>query len=186
MATTKTPTTTDPRSSKTRANRIATKLRSACALAWVLALAGGLVLCRTARADGTAGHKVVVRVEPISALALQGGDIELAVPQSPDGGPSSAIDASCSLGWLTNQAQQKITVASSLPDAQLPLTVEAFRIQGGSSVGSVLLGVAAQDLVVDLATGIGSCGLRYTAQASGLERPAPEVHVITYTLTDLR
>ena len=180
------PRPTNLRRTERRANRPATKLRFARALAWVAALAAGVAVTPSIQADATASHKVVVRVEPISALTLEGGDIELAVPQAPDGGPASAADESCSLNWMTNQAGQKITVASSLGDPQLPLTVEAVSAQGGSAVGSVVLGQAAQDLVVGLSRGLGHCGLRYVARASGLDQPAPEVHVVTYTLTDLQ
>jgi len=169
-----------------RAHRIAARLRLARGLTWALALAGGVAFVRPARADATATQTVVVRVEAVSALALRGGDIELAVPQPRDGTPSFATNASCGLDWMTNQAGQRITVASSLAHPRLPLTVEAVGAQGGSPVGSVVLGGAAQDLIVGLTRGLGRCGLRYTAQASGLEQPDPEVHVITYTLTDLR
>jgi len=184
MATT--PTTTDSRGMATGANRTATTRRFAQTLRVALALTAGLLGGHAVHADATASHRVTVRVEPVSALALEGGDIELAVPRPQDGAPSSASDASCRLDWLTNQASHKITVASSLPSSRLPLSVEAVSAEGGSPVGSVTLTAAAQDLVVSLARGAGHCRLRYTAQASGLEQPTPEVHLITYTLTDLR
>jgi len=180
------PTAINPRTSHMRASRIATPLRFARALAWALALAAGIASAQSAFAEATASHRVTVRVEPVSALSLQGGDIELAVPQSADGAPTSAANATCSLDWLTNQPGQKITVASSLPHPRLPLTLEAVSAQGGSPVGAVVLEGAAQDLVVSLTAGTGGCGLRYTAQSSGLDTPSPETHVITYTLTDRR
>jgi hypothetical protein len=181
MATT--PTEFSARSGNMRTDRIAMKLRSVRTVACLVA---GVLLVRAAAADATASHRVTVRVEPVSALALQGGDIALAVPQTSDGAPASATDATCSLDWLTNLAGQKITVASSVADPRLPLAVEAFDVQGGEAVGAAELGGAARDLVIGLAPGIGSCGLRYVARAAGLTTPAPEVHVITYTLTDRR
>jgi len=160
--------------------------RALQALAMTLALTAGLAGSRTALADTTASHKVVVRVEPISTLTLGGGDIALALATPPPGGTSSVTDTSCNLNWMTNQSSQKITVGTSLANPSLRLTVEAVAVDGGRSLGTVQLAGGAQDLISGLTPGLGKCDLKYTAETTGLQPTSPDVHLITYTLTDVR
>ncbi|MGQ9729938.1 MAG: hypothetical protein ACUVX8_01570 [Candidatus Zipacnadales bacterium] len=155
-------------------------------LLWLFPLAVALGSAVPGHADASASHKVVVQVQPVSGLVLRGGDIELLIPLLADGTTSSAINASCSLEWMTNEPNQKITVTSSLPHPQCSLTVEAIGVQGGSPTGLVELGGPAQDLILGLTPGLGHCKLQYTAQAAGFKQPSLEIHVVTYTLTDRR
>jgi hypothetical protein len=105
----------------------------------------------------------------------------------PDGGPATAADStSCSLDWVTNQEDQKITVATSLASPSCVLRVEALNPSGGTAAGEVVLGPASQDFVVDVSRGRGRCDLGYSATAFDLTTATNYVHTVTYTITDAR
>lgn len=139
-------------------------------------------------ADTSASHTVTVRVAPVSAVAVTGGDVTLTLSEaSPSTGEAAASDATtCDLHWVTNQPDQKITVASNLLSPRFALRVEALNATGGRATGQVTLGTTSQDFVVDVGRGKGRCDLSYTATADGLLLAERDVHTVLYTITDAR
>ncbi len=156
-------------------------------LAGVLMVGAALLGAAAAlSADSSATHTVTVRVAPVSAVEVTGGDLELAIGQGePSTGPATASDATtCDLHWVTNQTNQKITVATDLASPRFALRVEAFNATGGRPAGAVALNTTSQDFVVDISRGTGKCDLCYTATAVELVELASDVHTVIYTITD--
>jgi hypothetical protein len=168
----------------TRGLRVA---RQACALV-TAAIASGLFGGSSLRADTTASHTVTVRIAPVSAVAVTGGDLSLTLSQaSPGNGEATASDATaCDLHWVTNQADQKITVASDLVSPRFTLRVEAVNASGGRGTGQVTLGPTSRDFVVDVERGKGRCDLSYTATTDDLTAGGSNVYTVIYTITNAR
>jgi hypothetical protein len=136
----------------------------------------------------SASHTVTVQVAPVSAVAISGGDVTLTLSEaSPSSGEATASDATtCDLHWISNQPDQKITVATDLASPRFALRVEALNPIGGRSTGQVTLRATDQDFVVDVERGKGWCDLSYTATTDDLLAARSDVHTVVYTITDAR
>jgi hypothetical protein len=162
--------------------------RASHALAVAVMVTGWLPRGPRLHADTSASHTVTVRIAPISAVAVTGGDVTLTLSQaSPSIGEATASDATtCDLHWMTNQPDQKITVASDLVSPRFGLKVEALNATGGRGTGEVTLSMTDQDFVVDVEPGKGRCDLSYTATTDDLAAGGSDVHSVIYTITDVR
>lgn len=137
-------------------------------------------------AGNTVTHTVTVKVEPINEIALTGGDVTLLVtPDSSDPDSLKAQDdTSCDLIWTSNQADQKITVASDLHSPRFPLKAAARNVTGGAPVPEITLNTASNDFVTGISRTTGRCDVSYMVDVPEADEQGCDTHTITYTLSD--
>jgi hypothetical protein len=129
------------------------------------------------------------------SLQVLGGPVTLTIEGAAAGmDPPPAEDASTRLQYrLQSLRRFKITVSTSNPDQQFPLTVQARNVAWGTSQGRVPLkrGMAPTDLIRDLEAPSFLCiFLRCTAQSDLQYRSAVQAedgtgtanHVVQYTI----
>ncbi|MGA1794772.1 MAG: hypothetical protein ACMUIL_02835 [bacterium] len=147
-----------------------------------------LVFCFPAvsLAGNIATHTVTVKVEPINEIGLTGDDVTLLVrPDASDPDSLRAKDeTSCDLVWTSNQADQKITVASDLHSPQFPLKAAARNVTGGASAPETTLSTASNDFVTGISRTTGRCDVSYTVDVPEADEQGCDTHTVTYTLSD--
>jgi hypothetical protein len=152
------------------------------AVAITLALLG--IVASVGLAAQSANHSVTVQVNAINELALTGGNVTLTISTATAGQqPDSATNSTCTLAWTTNQANRKITAATSLATQNFALKVLAQSVTGGAAAPEVTLSNTAADFVTGVSKSVGGCTLRYTASATAAQGTGSDVHIVTYTLT---
>lgn len=131
-------------------------------------------------------HQVTVTVSAINELAITGGDITLTINTATAGSePTDDTDVTTSVAWTTNEASKKITVATDLAAPTFTLTVNATAVTGGTSEGAITLSTTPTDYVTGISTTVGGCTSTYTASATAAQGAGSDVHVVTFTLTDV-
>jgi len=131
-------------------------------------------------------HQVTVTVNVINELAITGGNIVLTISTATPGAePDDATDATTSLDWTTNDTGKKITAATDNAGATFTLQVNATGVTGGTSAGQITLSTTPADYVTGIATTVGGCTSTYTASATAAQGNGSDVHVVTFTLTDV-
>ena len=141
-------------------------------------------LASAAMAGQSASHTVTVQVNAINELALTGGNITLTISTATAGQqPDPATNSTCTLAWTANQANRKITVATSLLTQNFTLKALAQSVTGGTAAPEVTLSNTAADFVTGVSRTTGGCTLRYTASATAAQGTGSDVHTVTYTLT---
>jgi hypothetical protein len=147
-----------------------------------------IILCAasTGLAADNDNHQVTVTVNVINELAVAGGNIVLTITTATPGlDPDDATDATTSLDWTTNDTGKKITAATDNAAPTFTLKVNATGVTGGTSAGQITLTTVATDYVTGVATTIGGCTSTYTASATAAQGNGSDVHVVTFTLTDV-
>lgn len=154
----------------------------------VLALAAPCVMAQVSDS-----HTVTVTLSALDVIDVQ-GNVALTIILDPVTGTGTASDSSAVLGWITNQPNRQITVATDLAAAAInyPLQVTAQNIantigvagQEGSAAGTVILSDTAQPFITGIDTAGGTCELLYEASAT-IASPVglTDTHTVTYTLT---
>ena len=134
----------------------------------------------------TDNHTATATISIINEIAITGGNPTLTINSATAGsGLDDATDnTSVDLGWSTNEASKKITVATSLGSASFALKVVAQSVSGGTAAAQVTLSTTATDFVTGIANAAGGCDLSYTASAAASDGTGSDIHTITYTLTD--
>ena len=137
--------------------------------------------------QASASHTVTVTVTAINEVALSGGNISLSVNTADSSGqPVEAIDNStCDLKWTSTKTAKKITVATNVGSPAFTLKVIAQNVSGGTAASEVTLSTSTQDFVTGIAATKGRCNLGYTLSATSADGTGSDVHIVTFTLTDI-
>ena len=151
----------------------------------VILVFGLMILASGAFGASTDNHTVTVTIPTINELAISGGNLTLTfIVPTAGSDPSDVSDATtCDLAWSTNEASQKITVASNIASPVASLKVTATGVTGGTAAAQVTLTTTTTDFVTGIALGTGGCDLSYTASCTAGQTAGSEVHTVTYTIT---
>jgi hypothetical protein len=139
-----------------------------------------------------AGTLAVAHGQPVE---VRGGPVQLRVRSAPAGvDPPPAEDESTRLRYRLQSTQTlKITVSTSCPTQQFPLSVQARNVQRGTSQGTVSLndGMPPTDLVRDITLPSFFClffrctaeaDLRYRSAIQAEDGVGSDTHIVQYTI----
>jgi len=138
-----------------------------------------------AQVFGSGHHTVTVQVSPITAVAISGGSVSLAITgASAVAGQDqmSVTDQSTQLLWGINSSAKKITVKTSLAAPLFTLNLLALNPTQGTASAQVTLSTTAQDFLLNIGRSSGSATLRYTGIALASKGTGSDAHVITFTV----
>jgi hypothetical protein len=139
-----------------------------------------------AMAADTDDHQVTVTVNAINEIAVTGGDIVLTINSATAGSdPDSENDATTGLLWTTNETGKKITVETDNAAQNFTLKVVATGVTGGTAAAEVTLTTTPTNYVTGIAETLGGCTSSYTASATAAQGTGSDVHVVTFTITDV-
>jgi hypothetical protein len=140
----------------------------------------------------TFGIAEAIQGQPVE---VRGGPVQLQVRSAPAGvDPAPAEDESSRLWYrLQTPGTLKITVSTSSPNQDFPLSVQARNVTRGTSQGAVALtdGMAATDLVRDITLPSFFClffrctaeaDLRYRSAIRAEDGTGTDTHVVRYTV----
>lgn len=91
-------------------------------------------------------------------------------------------DQTSSLNSGLNGTSKKITVRTNNGTALYTLKVQAVSPTQGTPTSTVTLGTLAQDILLGMGRSLGSCTLRYTAEALASLGTGTDSHIITFTV----
>lgn len=138
------------------------------------------------------GGLTVAQGQPVE---VRGGPVQLEVQSAPAGvDPAPAVDESSRLWYrLKTPRTLKITVSTSAPDQQFPLSVQARNVSRGTSQGAVSLmdGMPPTDLIRDITLPSLLClvfrctteaDLRYRSDIQAEDGTGTDTHIVRYTV----
>jgi hypothetical protein len=138
------------------------------------------------------GALTVVQGQPVE---VRGGPVQLEVQSAPAGAdPAPAVDESSRIWYrLRTPRTLKITVSTSCPDQQFPLSVQARNVSRGTAQGAVALtdGMAPTDFIRDITLPNFFClffrctaeaDLRYRSDIQAEDGTGTDTHIVRYTV----
>jgi|GEM_PF-682916 len=133
---------------------------------------------------GTASHSATVTVSEIALLSVNTGvTLNITGAGTPAGQDlMTATDQSSTLWWGLNGTSKKITVNTNNAGPFFVLKVEALSSTQGTPASTVTITTAAKDFITGLGLNMGSCTLRYTAEALASTGTGSDSHTITFTV----
>ena len=165
------------------------KLRCIQKALLLLALVAGAlgVSLPPARAQvfGSGHHTVTVQVSPITAVAVSGGSVSLAITAASAVAGQDQLtitDKSTQLLWGTNSSSKKITVMTNLAAPLFTLKLLALNPTQGTAAAQVTLTTTAQDFLLNIGRSSGTATLQYTGVALASKGTGSDAHVITFTV----
>jgi hypothetical protein len=128
-------------------------------------------------------------------VEVRGGPVQLTARSAPAGvDPTPAEDTSSRLWYRLRSTQTlKVTVSTSCPAQQFPLSVQARNVERGTAQGAVPLrdGMAPTDLVRDITLPSFFClflrctaeaDLRYRSTIQAEDGTGTDTHIVQYTI----